>query len=106
MKLYEEYCKAMYDRDMISNDHSFIVYKSFEDGSLYIHSIYTTPEARGKGAYLELEQELINKVKPSSIFCYVDTTANNPTLSLKAILKSGYTIFSTTSESIMLKKDM
>lgn len=106
MKLYEEYCKAMYDRDMIYSDHTFIVYKHYEDGSLYIHSVYTTPEARGKGDYLELEQQLISKVKPSSIFCYVDTTALNPTLSLKAILKSGYKIFNTTPESIMLKKEL
>lgn len=106
MKLYEGYCKEMYGRDMLYNENGFIVYKFFEDGSLYIHSIYTSPESRGKGAYLEIEQELIDKVNPKSIFCYVDTTTSNPTLSLKAILKSGYSIFSTTTESIMLKKDI
>lgn len=106
MKLYKEYCKEMYGREVLSEDKGFIVYTSFEDNSLYIHSVYVTEDMRGTNYYRELENKLIQQEKPTSIYCYVDLTTNNPTQSLKAILKAGYEITSSNKESIILKREL
>ena len=106
MELYANYCKEMYGRDIISDEHGFIVYKAYEDRSLYIHAIYVNEGKRQDGHAYKLEKAVIDKENPSSVFCYVDLTTNNPDLSLSVILAAGYKVFNTTSESIMLKKEM
>ena len=106
MKMYAEYCKEMYGRDVLVDEHGFIVYKLYEDNSLYIHAIYVDKEKRQKGYGRYLEEKIINKEKASSVYCYVDLTTDNPELSLKSILMGGYTVHSSNSETIVLKKDL
>ena len=106
MELYANYCKEMYGRDIITDEYGFIVYTAFEDDSLYIHSVYVTEEKRGTNYYTYLEDKVISKEEPTSIFCYVDLTTKNPTQSLKAILKAGYEIVDSNKESLMLKREI
>lgn len=106
MDMYNRYCKEMYGRDVLVEEHGFIVYKIYEDNSLYIHAIYVDKDKRKEGYGRYLEQKVINKENPSSVFCYVDLTTNNPELSLKSILMGGYNIHNTTSETIILKKNV
>ncbi len=96
----------MYDRDVLIDEHGFIVYKIYEDNSLYIHAIYVEKDKRKEGYGRYLEQKVINKENVSSVYCYVDLTTSNPELSLKSILMGGYTIHASDQEKIVLRKDI
>ncbi len=106
MNMYKDYCREMYDRDVLIDEHGFIVYKIYEDNSLYIHAIYVEKDKRKEGYGRYLEQKVINKENVSSVYCYVDLTTSNPELSLKSILMGGYTIHASDQEKIVLRKDI
>lgn len=103
--MYADYCKDMYNRDVLVEEHGFVVYQKFEDNSLYIHALYVDRDKRGDGYSLYLEEKLIEKETPDVCFCYVDLTTKNPTLSLKLILLGGYEIYESSSQTVSLKKD-
>lgn len=105
MQLYVDYCKEMYDRDVIFNDKSFVSYKYFEDGSLYVHSLFTSPEHRRSNQSLSLLNTLLEKYSPSVITCYVDVTTNNPNLSLQLLLQQGFKIYESSPTAISLVKE-
>ena len=106
MRLYTDYCKEMYGRDVIAYEHGFIVYKLYTDNSLYIHAIYVDEDKRGTDYYRRLEYSALKETQPDSVYCYVDLTTVNPDQSLRAIMKAGYKIWKSTPESIMLLKEL
>lgn len=106
MSLYTDYCKEMYGRDVIVDEHGFIVYKLYKDNSLYIHAIYVDENKRGTDHYRRLEYAALSETQPDSVYCYVDLTTLNPDQSLRAVMKAGYKIYKSTPESIMLLKEL
>lgn len=104
MELYKQYIKEMYNRECMYFDRGFITYDAYDDGSIYIHSIYTTPEARNNRLASQMEQALIEKYNPSLITCYVDLTTKNPTLSASVIMAAGYKIVNSNGHSIVFEK--
>ena len=102
--MYALYQKELYGREVFEDEDGFIMYSKYDDNSIYLHAIFVKPEKRRKGAGTNLEKKIIDSLKPSVAFCYVDLTTNNPTLSLNSILSAGYTIFSASEVSIVLRK--
>ena len=102
--LWKEFNAENYDREVIEDETGFILYKRYSDNSMYIHVAFIKKEYRRNGSVGRLESKLIEKCKPTDIFCYVDLTSNNPHKSLAAIIKNGYKIESTTTDRIMLHK--
>jgi hypothetical protein len=107
MNLYKKYIKEKYDRDIINGNECFIEYKKYSDGSLYIYTLFVSKEARDNGLGFGLEQILIEKEKPTMIFCDIDLTSNNAELALIQIIKKAkYKIHESHSDKIILVKDL
>ena len=93
--LYTKYQKELYGRETITvGNYGFMTYVIYEDKSAYVHGIYIDPQFRGLNAAKQLEDILIEKHDPKSVYCYVDMTTLNPEQSLGCMLKNGYKISS------------
>lgn len=105
MDYYKKYQQELYGRDILETEHGFIIYKFFpEDSLLYIHSLYIDERFRKLSIGKNLEQSLIDSLKPDRCLCYVDLETRNPELSLKAILAANYNILKVDSNKIVLEK--
>ena len=103
--MYAQFQNELYNRETFEDENGFIVYNSYDDGSIYLHIIFIKPDKRRKDEGTKLYKKLIDKLKPNVAYCYVDLTTNNPTLSLNSILSVGFEIFSANAETIVLKQE-
>ena len=105
--MYAEFTKEQFNRETIEiENRGFIVFNNYDDGSCYIHILYVKPQFRSSGIGKKLEQMVINKYKPHTLYSYVDMKSINPEVSLQAIIGAGYKIEQTTEQSIVLKKEL
>lgn len=103
--MYHEFAKEQFNRETIEiEDRGFITFNNYDDGSCYIHILYVKPQFRSSGIGRKLEQMIIDKYKPHTLYSYVDMISSNPEISLQAILGGGYSIDQTSQASIVLKK--
>lgn len=106
MKKYRKYVKEKYNREILETDNGFIEYECFPDGSMYVYILYVDEEARNKGEAKELEKKLIEKEKPTIIFCDVDKDSNGWDIALFQLTKlGGYEIFEETEDVVVLCKE-
>lgn len=104
--MWKEFQEEQFNRKTIESDKGFITYNIYDDNSAYIHVLYVKPQYRSSGEAANLENILIDKHKPSCLYCYVDLTSNNPEISLQAIIGVGYQIEKTTLDKIVLRKEI
>lgn len=106
--MYQEYLEEKYDRRKVLfyDDKGFIEYETYSDGSVFIWTLYTRPELRGKGYGYKLEKDMIAIENPKSISCSVDLSGKNIELSLRKILGVGYKIQGISDNHIVLHKDL
>jgi len=94
--------KELYDRDSMVFDAGFIVYKLFEDKSIYLHLLYIEEDKRTQGLGTRLTDQLLAHTKAETAYSYIDTTTKNPETSLLAHLMYGFKIYSIEGNSINL----
>lgn len=104
--MWEDFQKEQFNRLTITSDYGFITYELFSDDSVYIHILYIKPDCRASFKGKLLEDMIIEKHNPKSIYCYVDLTSNSPEQSLACILKAGYKLNQVSSEKIVLGKTL
>lgn len=99
--------KEIYNREVITTEEGFVTYSSKdEEGTVIIHSIFVSPDARRKGVTAELEKLVIDAESPTFLMGYVDLTSSTPERSILGLIKSGYLITSTTKQIIYLGKQV
>lgn len=105
--MWKEYQKEKYGRETIEHDDGFINYAKYDDGSIYINILYVKKESRNKGKGKELERILIEKERPSLIFCDIDMESVGWELSLiQIVTQAGYKYDSTNGKRIILYKEI
>lgn len=92
----------LYGRSTLVVDQGFIVYKAFEDGSIYIHLLYVEPEFRAMGVGGELANKLMEHTGSNTAYSYVDITTKDPEIALLAQLRYGFRIHSISGNNINL----
>ena len=81
--------KEIYNREVITTEEGFVTYTVKDaEGSVVIHSIFVSPEARRKGATARLEQLVIDAEDPSFLMGYVDLTSSTPERSIMGLILS------------------
>lgn len=101
----EQYINCQYElygRSTMVLDQGFIVYKAFEDKSIYIHLLYIEPEFRSMGIGGELATKLMKHTGSTTAYSYVDITTKQPELALLAQLRYGFKVHSITDKNINL----
>lgn len=105
--LYKLYQAEKYNRKVIEDEDGFISYNVYDDGSLYIETLFVRAEARNKGKGSELEQRVIEKEKPSLLICDIDLKSSNPEITLvQFIRKAKYKILRVEEDKIVLYKNL
>ena len=107
MKLYKKYLAEKYDRKLIEDKEGFIEYKKFDDGSVYIYTLFVSKESRNHGLGHGLELKMIEKESPTFIFCDIDLKSNEAEIALSQIIKkANYKVFEAHSDKIILFKEV
>lgn len=107
-QLYFEYLKEREGASILSNEHSFIVYKLASD-HVYLQDIYTAPEARDTKSWLRLYEqflELVRAEKIKLVFVSIVPSAAGSDKSLSMALKFGYKLHSASNDVIYLRKEI
>jgi len=105
--MWKAYQKEKYNREVIENDDGFINYVKYDDGSVYINILYVKKESRNKGTGKELERKLIEKEKPTLIFCDIDMESIGWELALiQIVTQAHYKYESTVGKRIVLYKEI
>jgi len=107
MKKYAQYLKEKYNRKLVESENGFIDYELFDDGSMYIYTLFVSKESRNKGEAFALEQEVIDKENPTAIFCDIDKDSNNWVLTLVQICKKAdYKVCQDLEDKVVLYKEL
>jgi hypothetical protein len=104
--MYFDYVKERESLDNLVIDDGFALYRKDCD-TLFIRDIYT--KNRNSTTFFKLFKQLENIAKDLSCKCmegHVYTTANNPTLSLRAILSAGFKVVHADLNRIILVKEI
>lgn len=104
--MYSDFQKEMYGRDTLHTEHGFVVYKAYEDMSLYIHAIYVKKSRRDLKIGSEMVDHIVESTKCNKIYSYVDLTTENPELSIKAHLGYGFKVHKATQDSMSFVKEI
>jgi hypothetical protein len=89
----------------VESKNGFIDYAMYDDGSMYIFTLFVSKEARNEGEGAALEEHIIKKEKPQVIFCDIDKDSNNWELALNQIMKkAGYEIYQDKEDQVVLWK--
>lgn len=108
MSMYAEYLKEREDKNVLENEHGFIVFKYFDEFT-YIIDIYVRPEARKSHVASDLANEVCTISRALSkkyIVGSVDVRAAGATDSLKVLLAYGMRVDSVDGQVIYFKKDL
>lgn len=87
--MWKDAQKELYGFDTYENEHGFILYQSYDDGSCYIKLIYCKPESRNKGNIFNLYKNFCLEVKPTLISGTVDVNGKDPEKNLLLYLNMG-----------------
>lgn len=105
MQMYKDAQKEMYGRDLIEYDHGYVLFKRYEDDSIYIHFIYTKPECRGKGKAKLVLNDLKKRFGAKYFTSYVDKTSGPWRNALICHLAVNFDIISANEQTIVLQLD-
>jgi hypothetical protein len=92
MKLYADYLKEREGKDCLFNDHSFIIYKIYEE-EISVIDMYTSPEKRGSFSLKSLIIEFYKIAKENEIkklYGFTDPSTRGWEKSEKMMLKYGF----------------
>jgi Acetyltransferase (GNAT) family len=106
--MYAEYLKEREGKNVLENEHGFVVFKYFDEFT-YIIDIYVKPEMRKSHVASVLANEVcaISKaLGKKQILGSVDVRANGATDSLKVLLAYGMHVDSIDGQVIYFKKDI
>lgn len=104
--LIKQYFIEQYNYDFVESDHGYIMYKKYEDNSVYIEQMYIDKSWRNKGIGQALFRVLVDKEKPASVYCDIDLSSKHGRESLEKFINHGFTECSKPSESrrILVKR--
>lgn len=108
MSLYAEYCKERSGIETLETDNGFISYQ-IGGNECFIHALYVRPTQRRSGEGTRMFDAVIAIAKEQG--CSIATatvcpSANNATEAMLAVLSAGFTILSSTTNLISLKKEI
>jgi GNAT superfamily N-acetyltransferase len=107
MQKYKDYIYEKYNRKVIEVEHGFIDYEKFDDGSIYIYTLYVVPEARNQGTGKLLEDMVVEEENPTVLFCDIDKDSNNWILALVQICKKAdYKVYEDLKDKVVLYKEL
>ena len=108
IKLLTEYYKEIYDSEVITDGKTyFIIYNMYDDGSLFVRLTFISKEARGKRSLTRIEQEVIEKEKPVSIWCEIEKRNKNwDRIAHTYIRRQGYKIADINEERVKLYREI
>lgn len=104
--MYAQAQAELYGRSIHTTEGGFIIYKPFEDGSVYLHLLYVEPSKRQCGIGRQLTDEVIEKTGAKVVISYVDLTTNNPEVSVAAHIAYGMKIRNSDETSITFYKEI
>lgn len=87
--MWKDAQKELYGSDTVENEHGFITYQKYEDGSAWLKLIYIKKESRGTGEGLNLYRVFCNTENPTTVTGTVDITAKYAEENLFLYLKMG-----------------
>lgn len=106
--LYAQYIKEREDFEMVEDEFGFASYKIF-GAECYIRDIYVVPEKRKTAigtSYMEKITELARESGCTHLTGTVFPAANGASESMAAILRGGFKIQASTSDKIILMKEI
>jgi hypothetical protein len=106
--MYAEYLKEREDKNVLENEHGFVVFKYFDEFT-YIIDIFVKPEMRKTHVARDLANEVCaisRAMGKKQILGSVDVRANGATESLKVLLAYGMRVDSVDGQVIYFKKDL
>lgn len=113
MKMYKQYLKERTNTEMVVSDQGFATYTITysDEGTIdcYIEDIYVIPEARRGRAASRLADKIKQKaedMKCSRLLGSVVPSANNSTISLKALIGYGFELMKSEENIIWFKIDL
>jgi len=89
MKIYAEYIKEKYDREIIYDDFGYISYNKLTNDTIFVHTLFVTESKRREGKGQEYERLLIRKEKPTLMLCNIDTKAKGSREAFLALVNGG-----------------
>lgn len=103
-----DYYKEVYNSKVITDHETyFIIYNMFDDNSCYVRITYISKEARGKSSITRLEEKVIEKEKPTSIWCDIEKCNKNwDRIAHTYIRRRGYKIDQITDERVILYREI
>lgn len=108
VSIYSDYIKTLQGKGVIESEKGFATYSAFTDG-LYIENIYVVPDYRKTGIASLMADEIAEESKKQGykyIYGSVCPIHNGATDSLKTLLAYGFSLLSSTSELILLRKEV
>lgn len=109
MSLYSEYLAEKTDTLVVESEKGFATYKYTEDGAVYIIDIYVKPDFRNEKVASQMADNIaeIAKVKGiKKMYGSINISTKQCTDSLKVLLAYGFRLNSSTTNFLLLEKDI
>lgn len=106
LQQYIDSQKELYGRDALVFNEGFLIYKAFEDKSLYIHLAYVEPLKRNLGLITTMTDKLVEITETETIHSYVDLTTEVAELSVQAHIGYGFKIVKAINNSLYFIKEV
>lgn len=107
MSLYGDYIKEHRGDEIIETKQGFATYRYIDDTTVYLIDIYVIPDYRKSNAASDMADEVVKAAKLrgcNKLLGTVVPTANNSTVSLRALLGYGFTLKSSANDLIIFEK--
>lgn len=109
MSMYAKYIKELCGDEIIEADHGFATYRYIDDKTVYLKDIYVEPAHRKSYKASVIADEIVKAAKLKGCTKLLGTvmpSANNSTLSLKALLGYGFKLKSSSDNMIFFEKEI
>ena len=107
--LYARYLDERTDDRLIETDKGFVTYRRLNNKQIYAIDIYVLPEYRQQGVAAKLLDQVCEYAKSIGCEELLGTVLSNKSwtsLNIKMMFNYGFEITSSTTEAIILKKDI
>ena len=92
MNLIKQYYIEEYGYKFLETSEAYIMYKKYEDNSVYIEQMFVKQENRNQGLGKKLYKKLLDKEKPNSVYCDVDLLSNSGETTLEIFKSQGFKV--------------
>jgi predicted GNAT family acetyltransferase len=108
--MYADYLREKSNDQIIENEHGFASYRYLNDGkSVYIIDIYILSSARKHGSASAMADLIVGEAKKigcSELLGTVVPSSKNSTDSLRVLLGYGMSLYSSSQDLILFRKDI